>query len=141
MITIENCTSLDIKGELLNIRGSTLFQGKHRDIFMAKYVASEQSLQLFYSAQLQINVRFAPSVASTLTPEQIQSIFPQYFFRLHSQGMMQFFNFKMVSFLQMTSNAIILLFSNGVPITITIDEANVINIYSQCATLHELVVE
>lgn len=133
MIRIENCSSLAVKDGLLYARGSTLFQGKVADVFMAKYTDEIKCLQLFYP-----NLEVSIIVPSANTPEHIANIFPQFFYRLHTQTMLQFFNFKLLSFLQMTRNAMVLHFSNGIPITVTIDEQNIIGIFSQCCSLQEL---
>lgn len=118
-ITVENCTTVGIKNGIINIRGSTLFQGSLRDVYLVRYMEPSRTLQLLY-----LNMTVETVMPLNTSIQFISNTLPVYFYQMYESPLLTAINLSMVSFLQVEQSSdsvgrIVIHFTSGIPITIS----------------------
>jgi hypothetical protein len=118
-ITIENCTTVGIKNGIINIRGSTLFQGSLKDVYLVRYMEPSRTLQLLY-----LNMTVETVMPLNTSLQFISTTLPVSFYQMYEAPLLTGINLSLISFLQVEQSSdstgrIVIHFSNGTPITIS----------------------
>lgn len=128
-ITIENCTDIAFRNGIVNIRGSVLFQGKLDDVYLIKYNKATNSLLFMFP---NVNVDVTPRMTVGEGTNEMPMIYlinnlPSSFFKMVSDQEATCVNVNKAAFLRFVDGeqkSITVLFSNGVPMSITVGEIN-----------------
>lgn len=118
-LTIENCQAINIHNGFFVIRGSTLFQCAVNTAYIIRYNTETKLLRLFFNGII------VETISKEMPLEYLSANLPGYFFKVVDGNDAICFNVRMLSFIRFSETPqkqLVMLFSNGVPMTMAIND-------------------